>query len=427
MPGRVTADTRGNPAVNISGTNYTVSSPLQFSHGEALLLKVAGLTPVVEFSIVEGANRNVRNSDVTSVILSDKFLQSTTMLDRNLGGSLTSLIGLLHTNSSVPLPPATILLINSMRNRLLRSGGLVDPKSIQNSILNGSLLVGSQGAIAGFGTTENGLLTILMQIVNSLNAQRIRNAGFPSGSNYQRSIGLALYQSSEVELLNNFSRRIEEQHSNLLGLRNKAQEDLQQQAYRLLIELPVVFRNHVSSVRIHVGGRKKSSKQESTSDTSSVEFEFELRYCGKVYTRIFLADSAASFFIGCERHAAADYLNESKKVLEGRLAVYGLKLASFTASRQAGYLSSDFDHESPEQIHEVKHCQNMAAQALEVVTEESTRLRMHEIHAKGMMPELEEFSLRVNNQDVLASVEIPEYLYCAMAGFFAHLFEAEKG
>jgi len=424
--GRVTSGVEGKPAVHISGSAYQLNSNLKLVEGESLLLKVSGVSPRIEFSLVARAQQNVGINDGVSIFLSDKILQNTTIADRNINRSLTNLISLLHTSSSSPIPSATAQLINSMRSRLLQADGLANPKLIESSMLGSSLLVGGSGHLANSSPLDGGLLGMLMQIVDSLANRRRSLEQLPGGIRYQQALGLSLYQNSDSDFLGKFTRDVEEQFNNLLNLRNKAQEDSQQQAYRLLVELPIVFRNQVSSVSIRLLEEKKEGEQGSESLNCSVEFEFELNSIGRLYTRILLLDCSVSLFIGCERTTTTDHFAGFQNSLEGRLSAYGLDLKEFQVAAHNGYLSPNPDSQANTDDRKIVQGEDLPSEITEAITDEATRLQLREVYAEGKMPELEEFTLRLNNHNVNVENEIPAHLYCAMACFFAQLFDTVK-
>jgi len=242
---------------------------------------------------------------------------------------------------------------------------------------------------------------------------------------YQQALGLSLYLSGELNFLRSLTREVDEQYSNLLNLRNKSQEDMQQHAYRLMAELPVLFRNHVKSISIRFLARKAGETKEPAATDCCVEFEFEFGN-GKIYTRITIEGTAVSFSIGCEQEATAGYLAASKMPLGERLSSYGLSLSELTVVSQDDYLPRDFEISEVECEELVATKQDMAPPASAETNDETTRLQLREILAEGKMPDLEEFSLRIDNHDVAATHGIPAHLYCTMACFFAQLFEAEE-
>jgi hypothetical protein len=424
--GRVINGLQGNPVVNIGGSNYWLKSALHFNQGELLMLKVAGLSPTVQFSIIDRSSTSLRSNDATSVILSDKFLHGRTIADQNLSSSLSNFINLLHASSSQPIPSSTMLLINSLRNKLLKSNGLTNPKLIQNSFINGSLLVANQVLTSSSQIANGGLLPLLMQIARSLKNDSAKRGGLFTGLNYKSALGLSLYQNRDTEILQSFSRQAEEQCLNLNKLRVGAQEDMQLQAYRLLVELPIIFKNHIRSISVRVLKQKTGKTSKTTNETCSVEFEFELKEDGKVYIRIFLLKSIVSFFVGCERSGVSNNLKAKKNMLEERLNLYGLQLGEFKCHINDGHLALGTEHYQQHSEHEAHGEQHTKAQEKETLTatiEDPTRLQLQEVHSQGEIPELEEFSMYLNNSKAVINAEIPEYLYCAMAAFFAQLLE----
>lgn len=419
--GRVADGSPTNPSVNIAGSRYQVTSNLQFVRGESLLLKVSGVSPQLEFSIISRSPRNVGNSEGVPAILADKFLHSSAATNRNLNTSLTTLIGLLHTSSSSPVPPATALLIDSMRSRLIREGGLTDPKLIQNSLQSSSLLISRSSDSKALDT---GLLGLLKQIADSLEYQRNPALRSPVGVKYQQALGMSLYLSGDVNFLATFTREVEEQHTNLLKLRNKGQEELQQHAYRLLAELPVLFRNQVGSVSIRFLEKEAGEKKGFFDADCGVDFEFEFG-SGKIFTRIRIASSLVRFSVGCARENTAEHLITNKNSLQENLSNYGLKLMGLTVAVVDGYLPVETDSADLKKQHETGTMENHVLSASAERTDEATRTRLRDTYAEGKIPRLEEFALRINNQDVVATSEIPEQLYCAMACFFSQLFEEE--
>lgn len=421
--GRVATGNQANPSINIAGTNYQVTSKLQFAQGESLLLKVSGVSPQLEFSIISRASSNVGNSDVVSVILSDKFLHNSLVANRNINTSLTNLISLLHTSSSILVPPAIALLIDSMRSRIVREGGLTNPKLIEGSLQGSSLLMSKP---SGSKTLETSLLVLLKQIVDSLENQRSSTQRIPAGVKYHQALGMSLYLSGDANFLSTFTREVEEQHTNLLNLRNKTQEDMQQNAYRLLAELPVLFKNQVKSISIRYyeknsGGENKSDESESD---YGVDFEFEFDH-GKIFTRILIANSEVCLSVGCEKSNTAEHFTAGKNSLGEKLVSYGLNLKKLTVAVHDGYLPLDADPlelkngETPEKMEHPVFSDSTAG------TDEETRIQLRNAYAEGKLPDLEKFALRIDAQDVGVTSEIPEQLYCAMACFFAQLFEEE--
>jgi hypothetical protein len=187
--GRVVIGNHASSSVNIAGTNYQVTSNLQLAQGESLLLKVSGVSPQLEFSIISRASTNVGYCDVKSVILSDKFLHNSVVANRNINTSLANLISLLHSSSSSPVPPAIALLIDSMRSRIVREGGLTNPKLIERSLLGSSLVMNKTSSSK---TLDGGLLVLLQQIADSLESQRSSTQRIPAGVKYQHALGMSL-------------------------------------------------------------------------------------------------------------------------------------------------------------------------------------------------------------------------------------------
>ncbi|MFT4814760.1 MAG: hypothetical protein ACI80L_000179 [Pseudohongiellaceae bacterium] len=421
--GRVAAGNQASPSINIAGTNYSITSNLQFAQGESLLLKVSGVSPQLEFSIISRAPTNVGNTDVASVILSDKFLHNSLVANRNINTSLTNLISLLHTSSSIPVPPAIALLIDSMRNRIVREGGLTNPKLIESSLLGSSLLMNKTSSSKAL---DRGLLVLLQQIADSLESQRSSAQRIPAAVKYQQALGMSLYLSGDVNFLGTFTREVEEQHANLLNLRNRTQEDMQQHAYRLLAELPVFFKNQVKSISIRYYEKKSGEeKKPAESDCEyGVDFEFEFDH-GKIFSRILIANSEVCLSVGCEKSDTAENFTTSKSSLGEKLISYGLKLKKLTVAVHDGYLPLDAappefnNNDTPQKMEHDDFADPTQAR------DEETRILLRNAYADGKMPDLEGFALRINSQNVGMTSEIPEQLYCAMACFFAQLFEEE--
>lgn len=419
--GRVANSNPTNLSVNIAGSRYQVTSNLQFVRGESLLLKVSGVSPQLEFSIVSRAPQNVGNRDSVPAILTDKFLRSSAAANRNINTSLTTLISLLHASSSFPVPPATALLIDSMRSRLIREGGLLDPKQIQNSLQSNSLLISRP---SDSKVQDAGLLSLLRQIADSLESQRNPGLRAPAGVKYEQALGMSLYLGSDVNYLATFTREVEEQYTNLLNLRNRGQEELQQHAYRLLAELPVMFRNQVRSVSIRFLEKEAGEKKGLFEADCGVDFEFEYG-SGKIFTRILIASSLVRFSVGCAQDSTAAHLITSKNSLGDRLSNYGLKLIGLTVAVHNDYLSLETNSAYINEQSEVKRMEELVPPFSGERTGEATRIQLRDTYAEGKMPKLEEFALRIRNQDVEVTREIPEQLYCAMACFFSQLFEEE--
>ncbi len=85
-------------------------------------------------------------------------------------------------------------------------------------------------------------------------------------------LGMSLYLGSANNSLNNFTREVEEQYANLLNSRNRAQEDMQQHAYRLFAELPVLLKNRVESVSIRFLEKNSTKKAETEAPECGVDF-----------------------------------------------------------------------------------------------------------------------------------------------------------
>lgn len=417
--GRVAGGNRANPNINIAGTNYQVTSNLLLAQGESLLLKVAGVSPQLEFSIISRAPQNVGNSDAASVIPQDKFLHNSPAANRSINTSLANLVNLLHSSSSSLVPPATALLIDSMRSRIVREGGLKSPRLIESSLLGNSLLVSRP---SDSKTLDGGLLSLLKRIADSLESQRNATHRIPAGMKYQQALGMSLYLSSNESFLGTFTREVEEQYTNLLNLRNRTQEDLQQNAYKLLAELPVLFKNQVKSISIRYFEKRSGGKKGSDEASYGADFEFEFG-SGKIFTTILISNSLVCLSVGCEKNSTALHLTRSKNSLEGRLRNYGLKLKKLAVAVHDGYLPLNADSPHIKNQHDVKKMGGYALPASAERTDEETRIQLRNAYSEGKMPELEEFALRKNNQVVEVTSEIPAEIYCAMACFFSQLFE----
>ena len=235
---------------------------------------------------------------------------------------------------------------------------------------------------------------------------------------------MMLYLSSDMDFLGKFTREVEDQYANLANLRNKAQEELQQHAYRLLAELPVLYRNQVESVSIRFFRKNLAGEKEFDESDCGVDFKFEFG-SGKIYTKILIINSSVFLSVGCEKRSTVEYLTTSINSLEERLYNYGLKLKEFRAEVHDGYLSLDIDPTNMENPNEAKQLMSHVLPAFAERTDEETRSQLRNAYAEGKIPALKEFVLRINTQEVEVTSEIPAQIYCAMACFFAQLFEQE--
>lgn len=425
MQGRVVGNGKGNAIVNIRGNNYWLNSPLQFSQGESLMLKVAGLTPMVHFTLVNRIRKNVGNSEVMSMNATDKILQSSNNADRGMNSSLTSLISLLHFGSTQALPQATLELIDSLRRRLLRSSGLMNPSLIRHSILNGSLVSSRHGAAGTAQPAESGLQLLLAQIVDSLAVHKDAVGKFPVVGNYKHALGISLYQSSDGDVLKSFTRSVEEHYQNLCNSKPKPQEEMLMQPYRLAVELPILFKEQIRSLTIRFDDRKRREKQNSNDDACSAEFELELGSCGFVYARISIENMKASFLVGCEQERVAVHLGRCEKAITEALDVYGLMLEEFRCDIKNGHLSLEPVPRKKSQNGMLEKAIDRGAQRTPIQTEESLRQKMHEAHDQGQVPELDQFTLQLNNKKAPAGTNIPVELYCAMSSLFVQLLEVD--
>jgi hypothetical protein len=221
-------------------------------------------------------------------------------------------------------------------------------------------------------------------------------------------------------------REVEEQHANLLNLCNRTQEDMQQRAYRLLAELPVLFKNQVKSISIRYY-EKKSGEEKISAEPDcdyGVDFEFEFNH-GKIYTRILIANSEVRLSVGCAKSDTAEHFITSKNSLGEKLISYGLKFKKLIVAVHDGYLPFDVDPLKLKNSNTHQMTQHNVFPDSNQGRGEETRIQLRNAYAEGKMPDLEEFALRTNSQDVGVTSEIPEQLYCAMACFFAQLFEEE--
>tara|TARA_R110002073_G_scaffold131684_2_gene278375 strand:+ start:706 stop:1983 length:1278 start_codon:yes stop_codon:yes gene_type:complete len=424
MPGKVVGSGKGNSIVSIGGNNYWLNSPLQFAQGESLMLRVAGLTPMVHFSLVNRIRKNVGNGEVSTMSPTEKLLQGFAESGRSLNNNLTSLISLLHFGSNQALPQATLALIDSLRRRLLKSGNLSNPSLIRHSVLNGSLVSTGKGAPSASNASGTGLQYLLHQIVDSLAMHRGAVGKSPIMGNYQQALGLSSYQSIDGDLLKSFTRNVEEQYLNITNSKTKPQDELQLQPYRLVVELPVVFKDHIRSITIRFAGRKHSNKKESKEDVCSAEFELELQDNGFVFVRISILGTNVSIHIGSENEHVATHLEDCEMALARALDAYGLNLEVFRTEVKNGHLSP----EPAANPKSVKPESGIARDELSdpTSTDEALRHRLHEAYDQGQMPELDEFKLQLDNQPVPIDTEIPVELYCAMASLFVQLLEIEK-
>ncbi len=419
--GSVTGDSRVNPTVSIGGNNYRLSSDLQFSQGESLLLRVKELSPRIELSLVSRSRDSGRPSAATTIFLTDKILQASLPTHRSISSSLSSLVGLLQASSASALPPATALLIETMKNRLIKPQGLTIPEHLERSVSSSSLLT---GRFTGTPTPNDGLLSLLQQIANALEHESQLAHRLPAGVKYQQALGMSLYLISEMNLLRSLSRVVNEQYARLSLLRNTAQQDLEQQAYHLFAELPVLFKNRIDSVSLRFLKKRPGDRKTAETVDCSVEFEFEFEG-GRINARILILGSSASFSVECERPGTAISLEMGKNPLARRLEHYGLRLEEFSVSIQEDSLPCETVSNEAIRCYE-KLQPEEAGHAACFRTDEATRVQLRKIVAEGMMPELEEFALRIDRHHVQTCKEIPTYLYCAMACLFAQLFETQK-
>ncbi len=423
MPGTVVGNGKGNSIVSIGGNNYWLNSSLQFGQGEALMLKVAGLTPVVHFSLINRIRKNVGNGEVSTSISTDKILQGVAGSGRNLNSGLTGLISLLHFGSNQPLPQATLQLIESMRRQLLKSGGLTNPGQIRHSVLNGSFV--TTGQETGSKAPEGGLQSLLHQIVDSLVLHRGAVGKLPVSGNYQHALGLSLYQSDDGDLLRSFTRNVEEGYLNLSNSKHRHQDEMQQ-PYRLSVELPVVFKDHIRSISIRFAERKRGDREDSRDDICSAEFELELQNYGHVYSRIAIQGTKVSYHIGCENEAVAIHLGRCERAITEALDAYGLTLDTFHCAVKDGHLPREARQYLTQKPESRQNDTVLDDQPEPASTDESLRRRMREAHEHGKVPVLDEFKLQIDNQPVPLGTEMPVELYCAMASLFVQLLEIEQ-
>lgn len=418
--GRVANSNHANPSINIAGTNYQLTSSLQFAPGESLLLKVSEVSPQLQFSVISRTANNVGNNDVAAVVLPDKFLQNSPTSNSNINTSLTNLLQLLHSNSS-QIPPATALLIDAMKNRMLRENGLIHPKLIERSLLSNSILMNNSSESRAL---DGGLLNLLEQIVNSLESQKNSIKQVPTGAKYQQALAMMLYLSSDMDFLEKFTREVGEQYSKLLNLRNNTQEDMQQYAYRLLAELPVLYKNQAKSVSMRFFEKSSKERTGTKEIDCGVEFEFDFNN-GRIYTKVHILASAVYISLGCERHETAEYFSASKHSLAEKLLNYGLNLKTFQVAVQGDYLPLSTDSVDME-FQQIEDQQEERFSRFVEKEDEEIRNRLHNAYLEDKVPDLEEYTLHIENQNVAVTSKIPEQLYCAMACFFAQLLEAKN-
>jgi hypothetical protein len=294
---------------------------------------------------------------------------------------------------------------------------------IENSLLGSSLLMNK---ISSSKTLDGGLLVLLQQIADSLECQRSSTQRIPAAVKYQQALGMSLYLSGDVNFLGTFTREVEEQHANLLNLRNRTQEDMQQHAYRLLSELPVLFKNQVKSISIRYYEKESGEEKQSVEPDCDygVDFEFEFDH-GKIYTRILIANSEVCLYVGCAKSYTAEHFITSKNSLGEKLISYGLKFKQLIVAVHDGYLPFDVDPLDLKNRNTYQKMQHNVFSGSNQGRDEETRIQLRNAYAEGKMPDLEEFALRINSRDVGVTSEISEQLYCAMACFFAQLFEEE--
>ncbi|MEX0965164.1 MAG: hypothetical protein WDZ52_14100 [Pseudohongiellaceae bacterium] len=296
-----------------------------------------------------------------------------------------------------------------MRNNLIRAKNLVNPELLEKSLLTGSLLLSRHPSSKSL---DGDLLGLLKQIVESLAKPQYSEQRIPVSTKYQQALGMTLYLSHNREILQKFTRDIEERHTNLLNLRSKAQDDMQQYAYRLQGEMPVLFRNQLKSISIRFFEKKSESKKCMNSADCGVDFEFEFEN-GRTYVGILFTNSLVYFSIACANESRAEDLASRRCWLENRLAHCGLKLQEMKVASRDGYLQ------------EVKYLERLKLPVDKKETHEATSFRLRELYSAGKLPQLKEFSLQLNRHDLEIVREIPAELYCAMACFFAVLFDAE--
>lgn len=426
MPGKIVSNGKGNSIVNIAGNNYWLNSPLNFKQGESLMLRVAGLSPMIHFSLVNRVRENVGNTEALNMSAQEKVLQNLAASDRNLNSSVTNLISLLHFGSTQTLPPATLQLLDAMRRRLLKSSGLGNPSLIRHSVLNGSIVNGGSTALSSAAAGDNGLQSLLHQLVDSLTLQRNGAGALPALANYRAALGVAQYLSNDGDLLRSFTRSAEEQYLNLTTSKSKSQEEMPFPPYRLFVELPVVFKDHISSISIRFahGGRK--STEESSEEACSVEFELDLPACGRIYTSISILKASVTYYIGCERERVAFHLSHRDAAVAESLVAYGLRLGEYRCEVREGHLAPDAGPHTEGDADAAKPAMPHVEDSDIAAIDESLRKRLHEAHDRGHMPELKEFNLQIDQQPVVLETEIPVELYCAMAAFFVQLLEIEN-
>lgn len=426
MPGKIVSSGKGNSIVSIGGNNYWLNSALSFKQGESLMLRVAGLSPMIHFSLVNRVRENVGNNEAVNLSAQEKVLQSLAGSDRSLNSSVTNLISLLHFSSTQSLPPATLQLLDAMRRRLLKSSGLGNPSLIRHSVLNGSIVNGGSAALSSAAAGESGLQSLLHQLVDSLAIQRNGAGALPALANYRAALGVAQYLSNDGDLLRSFTRSAEEQYLNITNSRSKTQEELPFPPYRLFVELPVLFKDHVSSISIRFvhGGRK--SREEPSEEACSVEFELDLPACGQIFTSISIREASVTYYIGCARERVAFHLSHRDAAVAESLVAYGLGLSEFRCEVHEGHLAPDAGPHTERDAGPAQPSDSPDADCDIAAIDESLRKRLREAHDQGQMPELKEFNLQIDKQPVVLETEIPVELYCAMAAFFVQLLEIEN-
>lgn len=424
-PAQISPGALGQTIVNIDGKAFNVSSSVQLPLGDVVMLRVAELYPAIVLALVKRTQGNVRNSDASTVVLSEKFSQGILSSETNARGQLSSLIAMLHFNSSLPLPPATTVLIDALRRRLTRPDKLIQPQQLKAALSNDSLQISTSNTSSR--AANSGLAAILMGIAASLESKSLTRQ-YPLGTlGYRQSMGLDLYGESDKEQLKAFSRRVHEQVSNLIALKQLAHEDMQQKICRLLIELPVLDRDQIKSLRVRFFERRSKSKQEPDSSQSSVEFEFELIDCGLIHARIELYDTAAVLSIACENVEFAESIRSAEASLSGRLMAYGLYLQEYEVT--IGSAIPNSKAENPTQRGESS---SLSESPIEdsyddmTTSDEYTRKLLQDAFSQGAIPDLNEFTLEQDRQVVNTGTEIPENLYCAMAVLFATLFQLNR-
>lgn len=323
--------------LRINGQLYQSGSKAPLQQGNALIVRVAAMSPQLELEIVEML-RAPNNQQQPAAVVSGHLLEQAKRLRQNSLSNLAQLPYQHNQTELQSLPGDSMILLNKLKRSMYRPGDLARLDKLRAALdnsgvfLESKLLAAATGGETGDKVFENDLKALLLRLVNSL--------GGGGGFRHQTSgtgsepYGLSLYRElyhQPTGLKKRVINHAEEILKKIVDTQYRAIDESDEGWQRWVFDLPLYNNAQPESIPLIIHGEKQGDEEELLAQRWGAEFSLHLNNGGQVKTRINLMAASLRIEFFCEQEFLAEKLQLGQDRLRRKLAAGGLNLDKFSS------------------------------------------------------------------------------------------------